>query len=411
MHRVVLTGLGAITPIGLSCQEFWCNLTTGVSGVAPITSFDVRDFDVRIAAEVHAFEPRNFMDFKAARRMDRFAQFAVAASGEALRDARLDIQAEPPDRAGVMLNTGGGGIHTLIRETLVYADRGPSRVSPFTIPMVSPNMAACQVSITYGIRGPVKASVAACAAGIQAVVDAYRMLQLGDVDVMVVGGAEALVGLAVVGFSNMGALSKRNDEPTRASRPFDKDRDGCVLGEGACVYIMETAEHALQRDAPIYCEVLGGALTADAYHMSVPSPDAGGAARAMQLALQNARLTPRDVDYICAHGSSTPLNDPTETAAIKATFGAEAYRIPISSTKSMVGHMFGAAGAVSVLASALAIRDNLVPPTINLDSPDPLCDLDYVPHTARPASVSTVMANAFGFGGQNAVALFRRWQE
>ncbi len=411
MHRVVITGLGAITPIGLSYPAFWRNLLCGVSGVNRITTFDVRDFDVSIAAEVKGFDPKDFMDFKAARRMDRFAQFAVAAAGEALRDARLDIDAEPLDRAGVMLNTGGGGIHTLIRETLVYADKGPTRVSPFTIPMVSPNMAACQVSITYGVKGPVKASVAACAAGIQAVVDARRMLQLGDVDVLIAGGAEALVGLALVAFSNMRALSMRNNEPTRASRPFDRDRDGCVLGEGSGVFVMETAEHAQKRGAHIYCEVVGGALTADAFHISVPSPDASGAARAMRLALQDAHLTPRDIDYICAHGSGTPLNDPCETAAIKQAFGDEAYRIPISSNKSMVGHMFGAAGAVSVLASALAIRDNMVPPTINLDNPDPACDLDYVPHTARSVPVSTVMANAFGFGGQNAVAIFRRWQE
>ena len=409
MHRVVVTGLGAITPIGLCHGEFWRNLTAGVSGVDHITSFDTSKLKVQIAAEARDFDPRNFMDFKKARHMDRFAQFAVAAAGQALDDARLCFSPGESERIGVMLNTGGGGVQTLVKEALTYHIEGPGRVSPFSVVMITPNMAACQVSIIYGIRGPVKASVAACAAGTQALIDAHRMLQLGEVDAMVVGGTEGLMDLAVIGFGNMGALSRRNDEPARASRPFDKDRDGCVMAEGCGVFVLETEEHARARDARIYCELVGGALTADAFHVCVPSMNGEGAARAMQQALDKAGLAPQDIDYICAHGTSTPLNDAAETTAIKAVFGEVAYRIPISSPKSMVGHAFGAAGAISALAAVLAIRDNLIPPTINLETPDPECDLDYVPNIARETRVDTVMANAFGFGGQNAVAIFRRY--
>ncbi|MDI3341697.1 MAG: beta-ketoacyl-ACP synthase II [Sphaerobacter sp.] len=412
MHRVVVTGLGAVTPIGIGYPEFWRNLVAGVSGVARITAFDPSDLEVQIAAEVKGFDPKDHMDFKAARRMDRFAQFAVAAAGEALRDAGLTIDDSNRDRIGVMLNTGGGGIQTLTREVLVYHERGPKRVSPFFIPMFAPNMGACQVSITYGITGPVLASVAACAAGTQAFVDALRMLRLGEVDVMIAGGTEAgMDPVAVAAFGNMGALSKRNDEPEKASRPFDKDRDGFVFGEGAGVLVLETEEHARRRDARIYCELAGGAVTADAFHISAPLPGGAGAVRAMRQALASAGLSPEEVNYICAHGTSTPLNDVAETEAIKAVFGEAAYRIPVSSPKSMIGHLVGAAGAVSGVVCALAIRDNMIPPTINLDEPDPLCDLDYVPHTARPAKLNVAIANAFGFGGQNAVAVFRRYEE
>lgn len=409
MHRVVVTGLGAITPVGLSYEESWHNLRAGVSGVDHIQSFDVSHLEVQIAAEVKGFEPKEFMDFKAARRMDRFAQFAVATAGQAIADAGLDITSESSERVGVMLNTGGGGIQTLVREALNYHIKGPSRVSPFSLLMVISNMAACQISITYGIQGPVMSSVAACAAGAQALIDARRMLQLGEVDVMLVGGTEALMGLGIIGFGNMGALSKRNHEPQKASRPFDLYRDGCVMGEGCGVLVLETEEHALRRDARIYCELTGGALTADAFHMTVPAPGGAGAARAMRLALSNAHLTPGDIDYICAHGTSTSLNDAAETAAIKDAFGDDAYTVPISSTKSMIGHLFGAAGAISCIVSALAIRDNVVPPTINLDTPDPACDLDFVPHTAREVTVDHSMVNAFGFGGQNAVVVFSRY--
>jgi 3-oxoacyl-[acyl-carrier-protein] synthase II len=402
--------LGAITPIGLGYQTFWRNLCAGVSGVDRIASFDPSGLTVQIAAEVRDFDPAAYMDAKAARRMDRFSQFAVAAAGEAIQDAGLQLAAEDGDRVGVMLNTGGGGIQTLVREALNYHAHGPKKVSPFTIPMVTPNMAACLVSITYGIQGPVLSSVAACAAGTQAFIDALRLLRCGEVDVMITGGTEALFGIAIIAFGNMGALSRRNDAPQQASRPFDKDRDGCVMGEGCAVMVLETEAHARRRGARIYCELAGGALTADAFHVSAPPPGGTGAARAMSKALASAGLAPDDIDYICAHGSSTPLNDVAETLAIKAAFGPAAYRIPISSPKSMVGHCFGAAGAISALTCVLAIRDNLVPPTINLDTPDPACDLDYVPHTARAVQVNVAMANAFGFGGQNAVAVFRRYE-
>ena len=412
MHRVVVTGLGALTPVGMCYPDFWRNLLAGVSGIARITAFDPTPLEVQIGGEVKDFDPKNFMDFKAARRMDRYSQFGVAAAGEALRDSGLRITPENTDRIGVMLNTGGGGIKTLTHEVMVHHEKGPNRVSPFFIPMFAPNMAACQVSITYGIHGPVMASVAACAAGTQAYVDALRMLRLGEADAMITGGTEAgMDPVAVAAFGNMGALSKRNAEPTRASRPFDKGRDGFVFGEGAGVMVLETEEHARARDARIYCEVVGGALTADAYHISAPVPGGEGATRAMRMALRSSGVQPDDIDYICAHGTSTPLNDVSETEAIKAAFGDAAYRIPISSPKSMIGHLVGAAGAVSGIVCALAIRDNIVPPTINLDEPDPLCDLDYVPHTPRKVQVDTAMANAFGFGGQNAVAVFRRYVE
>ena len=410
MQRVVVTGVGAVTPIGLSASEFWDNLLAGVSGIDRITAFDPSPLEVQIAAEVKGFDPKNFMDFKAARRMDRYSQLAVAAAGEAIKDACLPLDGENTYRVGVMLNTGGGGIQTLTREVLVHHLKGPNRVSPFFIPMFAPNMAACQVSITYGIQGPVMASVAACAAGTQAFVDSLRMLRLGEIDVMIAGGTEAgLDPVSVAAFGNMGALSKRNDAPTKASRPFDRDRDGFVFGEGAAVLILETEEHALKRDARIYCELASGSMTADAFHLTAPLPGGLGAARAMRQALNQANLLPSELDYICAHGTSTPLNDASETEAIKSVFGEAAYKVAISSPKSMIGHLVGASGAVSGIVCAFAIRDNIVPPTINLDNPDPACDLDYVPHVPREMTVDTTMANAFGFGGQNAVAVFRRY--
>ncbi len=411
MQRVVVTGMGAVTPIGNSAPEFWDNLVAGVSGIDRITSFDPSDLEVQIAAEVKGFDPKNYMDFKAARRMDRYSQLAVAAAGEAIKDAALTINEDNTYRVGVMMNTGGGGIQTLTREVRVHYSKGPNRVSPFFIPMFAPNMAACQVSINYGVQGPVMASVAACAAGAQAFVDAWRMLRLGEVDVMITGGTEAgLDPVAVAAFGNMGALSKRNDEPQRASRPFDNDRDGFVFGEGSAVLILETEEHALKRGARIYCELVGGAVTADAFHISAPLPGGLGAARAMKHALDLAEILPSDLDYICAHGTSTPLNDVSETDAIKSVFGEAAYKVAISSPKSMIGHLVGAAGAVSGVVCAYSIRDGIIPPTINLDNPDPACDLDYVPHQPREMTVDTAMANAFGFGGQNAVAIFRRYE-
>jgi 3-oxoacyl-[acyl-carrier-protein] synthase II len=410
VQRVVVTGVGAVTPIGLSAPEFWDNLVAGVSGVARITAFDPSPLEVQIAAEVKGFDAKDFIDFKAARRMDRFSQLAVVAAGEAITDAALKLDAEDTYRVGVMINTGGGGIPTLTREVLVHHTKGPNRVSPFFIPMFAPNMAACQVSITYGIQGPVLASVAACAAGTQAFVDALRMLRLGEIDVMIAGGTEAGIDpVSVAAFGNMGALSKRNDDPERASRPFDRDRDGFVFGEGAAVFVLETEEHARKRDARIYCELVGGAMTADAFHLTAPLPGGAGAARAMKMALDNADMRPSDLDYICAHGTSTPLNDSSETEAIKTVFGEASRKVAISSIKSMIGHLVGASGAVSGVACVYAIRDGVIPPTINLVNPDPECDLDYTPLKPREMRVDSAMANAFGFGGQNAVAIFRRY--
>ncbi|HEX7103221.1 MAG TPA: beta-ketoacyl-ACP synthase II [Nitrolancea sp.] len=410
MQRVVVTGVGALTPIGLTAPEFWDNLIAGVSGVARITAFDPSPLEVQIAAEVKGFDPKDFIDFKAARRMDRYSQLAVAAAGEAIKDAALPLDGENTYRVGVMINTGGGGIQTLTREVLVHHTKGPNRVSPFFIPMFAPNMAACQVSITYGIQGPVLASVAACAAGTQAFVDALRMLRLGELDVMIAGGTEAGIDpVSVAAFGNMGALSKRNDDPEHASRPFDRDRDGFVFGEGAAVFVLETEEHARKRDARIYCELVGGAMTADAFHLTAPLPGGAGAARAMRLALDSADMRPSDLDYICAHGTSTPLNDSSETEAIKSVFGEASRKVTISSIKSMIGHLVGASGAVSGIACVYAIRDGIVPPTINLVNPDPECDLDYTPLKSREMRVDSAMANAFGFGGQNAVAIFRRY--
>ncbi len=410
MHRVVVTGMGALSPIGNSLPDFWENLVNGVNGVTRITAFDPEILDVQIAAEVKGFDPKEHMDFKAARRMDRFAQFAVAAAGEAIRDSGLEITEENSENIGVMVNTGGGGIPTLTREVLNFHHKSPSRVSPFFIPMFASNMAACQVSIRFGIHGPIQASVAACAAGNQAFVDALRMLQLGEVDVMISGGTEAAMDpVSIAAFGNMGALSKRNDDPAHASRPFDKDRDGFVFGEGAGIMVLETEEHAKKRGARIYCELTGGAITGDAFHISAPLPGGSGAARAMKLALKSAKLNPEDVDYISAHGTSTPLNDVSETAAIKTVFGDYAYKLPTSSPKSMVGHLVGAAGAIGGLVSVMSIKDGVLPPTINHETPDPECDLDYVPNTAREHHVDVSIANAFGFGGQNVVAVFQRY--
>lgn len=408
--RIVVTGIGAITPIGNSTSEFWDNLTAGKSGTATITAFDPSPLDVRIAGEVKGFEPKEHMDFKAARRMDRFSQFAVAASRMALDDAGIAIDPENSERIGVMMNTGGGGIPTLTREVQVHYTKGPERVSPFFIPMFAPNMAACQVSLTFGIHGPVRAGVAACAAGTQALVDAMHMIQRGEADVVIAGGTEAGVDpVSVAAFANMHALSRRNDDPARASRPFENSRDGFVFAEGCGVLVLETEEHATARDARIYCELAGGAMTSDAFHITAPLEDGRGAARAMRLALKSAGANPTDIDYLSAHGTSTPLGDKAETIAIKRAFGEHARNMAVSSIKGAVGHLVGAAGAVAAVAGVKAIEQNVAPPTINYDEPDPECDLDYVPNTARQMTIDGVMVNAFGFGGQNAVAVLRRY--
>ena len=410
-RRAVVTGMGVISPIGNDVATFWSNLTGGVSGVARIASYDPSNEEVQIAAEVKGFEPRDYMDFKQARRMSRFSQLAVASAAQALAESGLEISDANRDDIAVVVNTGGGGIGDVTAGERVYLEQGPQRVSPFMVPMLSPSMAACQISIQNKLRGPVVTSVAACASGVQAFIEAQRMIEHGDADVVLTGGTEsAILPVAFAALANMGALSKRNDEPERASRPFDAGRDGFVFGEAAAVVVVEAADHAERRGAQIVAEVAGGGLTGDAFHISAPEPSGYGAARAMERAILDAGLEMEQVDYVVAHGTSTPLNDATETKAIRKAFGAHAERLAVSSNKSMIGHTLGAAGAMSALAAVLAIRDGVIPPTINYETADPDCDLDYVPNVARQAQVNVAIANGFGFGGQNAVAVFRRYE-
>ena len=413
-RRAVVTGLGAVTPIGNTAPAYWQSLLAGVSGVSAITQFDPSGLDVRIAAEVKDFDPSIGMDRKMARRMSRFIHLAMAAAAEAVGESRLDFAAmdqDQRDRVAVCINTGGGGLEQVIEGTAVIATKGPGQVSPFAIPALSGSMAACQISMKYGVTGPVITQTAACASSVIAFIDGWRMIETGEIDVAIVGGSEgSLLPIAFAALGNMGALSRRNDDPTHASRPFDRDRDGFVFGEGAAVVILESAEHAMARGAKIICEVLGGGMTADAFHISAPEPTGRGASAAMTKAMRLSGVAPDEVDYIVAHGTSTPLNDVTETRAIKAAFGAHAYKVAISSPKSMVGHLLGAAGAISGLAAIGAIRDGVIPPTANLENPDPECDLDYVPLVKRVHRVDTAIINGFGFGGQNAVAVFRRFE-
>jgi 3-oxoacyl-[acyl-carrier-protein] synthase II len=403
--------MGVISPIGNDVATFWSNLTGGVSGVARIASYDPSNEEVQIAAEIKGFEPRDYMDFKQARRMSRFSQLAVACAAQAIADSGLEISDANRDDIAVVVNTGGGGIGDVTAGERVYLEQGPQRVSPFMVPMLSPSMAACQISIQNKLRGPVVTSVAACASGVQAFIEAQRMIEHGDADVVLTGGTEsAILPVAFAALANMGALSKRNDEPERASRPFDAGRDGFVFGEAAAVMVVEAADHAERRGAQIVAEVAGGGLTGDAFHISAPEPSGYGAARAMERAIRDAGMEMEQVDYVVAHGTSTPLNDATETKAIRKAFGGHADRLAVSSNKSMIGHTLGAAGAMSALAAVLAIRDGVIPPTINYETADPECDLDYVPNVARQAPVNVAIANGFGFGGQNAVAVFRRYQ-
>jgi 3-oxoacyl-[acyl-carrier-protein] synthase II len=414
-RRAVVTAMGAITPIGNDAGTYWSNLIAGVSGAGPITSFDTTGHDVRIAAEVKGFDPTVAMDRKMARRMSRFVHFGVAAATEAVAMSGLDFTTWTPeerDRAAVVVNTGGGGMEEVVGGAYALRDKGPGQVSPFAIPALSGSMAAAQVSMKYGLTGPVITQVAACASGIIAYQDALRLIASDECDLVLAGGSEApLLPMAFAALGNMGALSKRNDDPEGASRPFDRTRDGFVFGEGAGILIVESAEHALRRGATILAELIGAAMTADAYHISAPEPTGRGASMAMTKAMRSAGIGPNDVDYIVAHGTSTPLNDATETKAIKRAFGDRAGQVPVSSPKSMVGHTLGAAGALSAIAAVGAIRDGVLPPTINYHEPDPECDLDYVPNVKREVIVDTVMINGFGFGGQNAVAIFRRFEE
>jgi 3-oxoacyl-[acyl-carrier-protein] synthase II len=411
-RRAVVTGLGAVMPIGNDFPTYWSNLVAGVTGTRLIRSFDASQFEVQIAAEVVGFDPTTVMDPKMARRMTRFIHLAMGAGKEAVRDSGIDFAAmteDQRDRVGVVVNTGGGGIEAIIDGTHVHDTKGPRFVSAFAVPALSGSMAAALLSIEYHLTGPVMTQVAACATSVIAFHDALRLIRTGECDVVLTGGAEApVVPMGVAALGNMTALSKRNDSPETASRPFDLTRDGFVLGEGAGVVVVESLAHALGRGATPLVEVIGGALTADAFHISAPEPTGRGQARAMTLALRNAGVAPDEIDYIVAHGTATPLNDATETRAIKTAYGNHARKVAISSPKSMIGHLVGAAGIASALAGIGAIRDQVIPPTANLHTPDPECDLDYVPLTARKARVDTVAVNGFGFGGQNAVAIFRR---
>ncbi len=414
-RRAVVTAMGAITPIGNDAETYWTNLLAGTSGGGLITTFDTTAFDVKIAAEVKDFDATQTMDRKMARRMSRFIHFGVAAATEAIERSGIDFSTWTPerrDRVAVVLNTGGGGMEQVIDGVRILWDKGPGQVSPFAIPALSGSMGAAQVSMKYGLTGPVITQVAACASGVIAFQDAFRLIASGECDVVIAGGAEApLLPMAFAALGNMGALSKRNDDPTGASRPFDRTRDGFVFGEGAGILVIESLAHAQERGAPILAEIVGAALTSDAFHISAPEPTGRGAAMAMAGAMRHAGIGPTDIDYLVAHGTSTPLNDATETTAIKRAYGERARSLPISSPKSMVGHLLGAAGAVAAIAAVGAIRDGWIPPTINYHEPDPDCDLDYTPNVKRKLRVDTAMINGFGFGGQNAVAIFRRFTD
>ena len=410
MQQVVVTGLGAITPAGNTAADTWASLLAGRPAVGPITQFDASDQPVRIAGEVTGFDPEDLLDHKRLRRSARFSQLAVAASREAAGDAGLVVDEDNAGRVGVVMNTAVAGVGETAANTHALRDRGVRGVSPYFVSSVIPNMPACEVAIDLGINGPVTASSLACASGVYALLEARQLILAGDADVVIAGGTDSSIApVWFGGLSNMGALSRRNDDPGAASRPFDRDRDGFVYGEGAVALVVESAEHARARGATIYAEVAGGSLTCDAFHVTKPDPSAVCAATALEQALARADLSPADIDYICAHGTSTRINDVTETRAIRQVFGKHADGLPISSPKSMVGHLIGAAGALSALVCVLAIRDGIVPPTINLDTPDPECDLDYVPHVARRVPVRATTANGFGFGGQNAVVVLREF--
>ena len=409
--RIVVTGVGAVTPLGVGAKATWDGLVAGRSGIRKIQHWDASKLDVQIAGEVDGFVAKDHMDFKVAKRMDRFAQFGVASAREAIEQAGLVIDDSNSDRVAVVVNTGGGGIPTIEHDVNQMHERGQKYVSPLLIPLFAPNMASCQVSIAFGIHGPSITSAAACASGIQAFIDAYHMFQRDEADVIITGGTESgITPVAVAGLANMQALSKRNNDPAGASRPFDANRDGFVFSEGAAVFVLETEEHALRRGVEIIAEVHGGAYTSDAYHITAPHPEGKGAATAMSRAIARAGFQPSDVDYVAAHATATILGDVAETNALKMVFGDHAPGLSISANKSMIGHLLGAAGAVSGLGCILAIRDSVVHPTINLTVPDPKCDLDYVPNVKREMPVNVAIANGFGFGGQNAVAVFSKYQ-
>ncbi len=410
MRRVVVTGLGALTPVGNTTDEFWEALRSGKSGIGPITRFDTTGYPTRIAGEVRGFDPLKFVDKKEARRLDPYLRYALAGAVMAVEDAGLDLSKVDATRFGVLVGSGIGGISTLLDTHKVLLSKGPGRVSPFFIPMLIINMASGLISMRFGAKGPNSSVVTACATGNHSIGDASRIIQRGDADVMIAGGAEAIiVDLTFAGFCAMKAMSTRNEEPERASRPFDAGRDGFVCGEGAGLMVLESVEHAIRRDARIYAEVIGYGMTGDAYHMTAPDPEGDGAARAMASALNDAGIEPAAVQYVNAHGTSTPYNDKFETIAIKRVFGDHARRLAVSSTKSMTGHLLGAAGGIEAIATVLALYHGILPPTINYETPDPDCDLDYVPNQARKQAIDVAMSNAFGFGGTNATLAFRRY--
>jgi 3-oxoacyl-[acyl-carrier-protein] synthase II len=411
LKRVVVTGLGAITPIGNTLAEYWEGLVSGRNGIAPITLFDASQHDCRMAGEVKGFDPHDYLDRKEAKRMDRFSQFGVCASKQALADAKFVINDLNAEQVGVILGTGIGGLKVMEEQQTIYLDRGPNRCSPFMVPMMIANMAAGLTAIQTGAKGPNVCTVTACAAGSNAIGDAFRLVQRGYAQAMICGGTEAAVTpLSFAGFTSCRAMSTRNDDPLHASRPFDRDRDGFVMGEGAGVLILEELEHALSRGAKIYAEMVGYGMTCDAYHMTNIAPQGEGAARAMSLCLKDADLTPDQVSYINAHGTSTPVNDPNETAAIKTVLGEHARRVAISSTKSMTGHLLGGSGGIEGVAAVMAVANDQLPPTINLQNPDPACDLDYVPNQSRSHPVEVVLSNSFGFGGHNVTLAFRKYR-
>jgi 3-oxoacyl-[acyl-carrier-protein] synthase II len=409
LKRVVITGLGAVTPLGNTVPEFWEGVLAGRSGVGKIDRFDVSEYSTQIAALVKNFDPETFVDKKEARRTSQFILFGLAAALEAVKDSGLDIHAEA-EQIGVEVGSGIGGIEILEEMAYVLRDKGPSRLSPFTVPMMIADMSAGMISIKTGAKGPNACTVTACASAAHSVGNAFRLIQTGDAVAMIAGGAEAAISpLGLASFCAARSLSGSNEEPTKASRPFDAKRNGFVMGEGAGMVILEDLDHALARGAKIYAELVGFGSSGDAYHITAPAPEGEGASRAIRMALRSAGITPEQIDYINAHGTSTELNDKHETSAIKREFGEHAYRVKISSTKSMTGHLLGAAGAIELVVSALAAQQDVIPPTINLDHPDPECDLDYTPHVAVKQPVHYVMSNSFGFGGHNAVLIVKKW--
>lgn len=408
--RVVVTGIGTVSPLGNDVKTTWENAKNGVSGIGPLTRVQIEGLPAKVAAELKDFNPENYMDKKEARRMDRFTQYAIAASFMAVKDANLTINEDNAERVGVWLGSGIGGMETHEEQHKIFLEKGYRRVSPFYVPMMIPDMAAGQVSIAIGAKGINTCTVTACATGTNSIGDAFKVIQRGDADVMVTGGTEApLTNMSFAGFVSARAVSL-NPDPKTASRPFDKNRDGFVMGEGAGVLVLEELEHALARGANIYAEIVGYGATGDAYHITAPAPGGEGGARAMRQAIADAGLNPSDVDYINAHGTSTDYNDKFETAAIKEVLGEHAYKVAISSTKSMTGHLLGAAGGVEAIFSVLAIKEGIIPPTINYETPDPDCDLDYVPNKARQQEVNVALSNSLGFGGHNATILFKKYQ-